>query len=105
MEINVKIIYGSVYIVIKDDNVHIEEDISKTIWGLKEDGKTDFGKRLGKDIEDSAINMFTSVIEDIYDNRQSKFDCSNAIKLMFEKLPDAKVKELLTELCREYDDT
>jgi len=102
MKITVDNKYFGTNIVIVAENVKIEEDVSETIYGKKEDGKPDFTKRLGKDITNEAMNLFGTVMYDMAYYRESPYDSSDLIKTLFEKLPDNKRQELLKTLMKDY---
>ena len=104
MKIVVNPKYGYVELVIEAENVHIEETISSTIYGKKEDGKIDYSKRLRIDIEDEYMEMFSSALESILDDRTSIFDSTSLIEKLFEKLGDNDQKTLIDKLNREYAD-
>lgn len=104
MKISVKGGYTSTEVIVEAENVRIVEDISHSIYGKKEDGKTDYTKYLGTDIEDESLRQFTEVMEEITYYRNAPFDSSDLIKRLFEKLPADTRKNLLKELNDEYQD-
>lgn len=102
MKISVKGGYTSTEVIVEAENVRIVEDISHSIYGKKEDGKTDYTKYLGTDIEDESLRQFTEVMEEITYYRNAPFDSSDLIKRLFEKLPDDVCQNLLKELNESY---
>ena len=89
-------------IVYTDTNIKVEEDISAAIYALKEDGKKDFTKRLGEDIKDEYVAKFVRALDDIIHYREAKFDSSDLVKNLFEKLPEEKQQELLKRFVKDY---
>lgn len=73
-------------LVITADNVHIREDIEERKIGLGENGRPDF-RKVTSDIKTEAIEMFSSVLEDMLYYRESEFDGRGLIKGLIEKLP------------------
>ena len=103
MEISVKRNYG-ISIVFKAENVHVEEDIEQRIYSKTEDGKTDFSKPPKRDVNTDILDQFAMVMDDLIDYRVEEYDSSSLIERLFEKLPDAEMKKLLTKLRRDYED-
>jgi len=93
--------YGT-NVIVEAENVKIEEDITETIYGKKEDGKPDFHKRLGRDITNEAMRQYVTLLDDIVYYREADYDTTNLIINLFEKLPNSKQQELLKELMRDY---
>lgn len=102
MKITVDNRYYGTNVVVEAENVKIEEDISETIYGKKEDGKPDFMKRLGKDITNEAMKQYVALMDDIIYYREADYDTTDLIVKLFEKLPDNKQQELLKKLMRDY---
>lgn len=96
--------YSSTDVVIEAENVKINEGISHSVYEMKEDGKPNYGHRIGDDIDDDAMKQFATVMEDITYYRESPFDSSSLIKVLFEKLPEDIRKKLLDELNNDYQD-
>lgn len=94
--------YG-ISIIYEAENVKIEEQISETIYALKEDGKKDYKQRTGEDITDSSMKMFINLLDDIIYQRKRDFDSSELIERLFEKLPQDKAEELVKKLLNDYD--
>lgn len=103
MEIKVKHKYSDTDIVIKADNVNIEERLSETIYELKEDGKNDYTKRKGYDITNVAMSQFAEILDDILYYRSRPFDSSTLIENLVAKLPDGKREEVIKSLCTYWD--
>lgn len=87
-------------LIIEADNVKIVEDIEKRTYSKDENGKTNYNPE--RDIEDSALKMFSQVLEDIIYYRKSEFDSSSLIEQLFEKLPIVEREKLLSNLNRDY---
>lgn len=102
MTITVENKYFGTIVIVEAENVKIEEDISETIYGKKEDGKPDFMKRLGKDITNEAMKQFVALMDDIIYYREADYDTTDLIIKLFEKLPDDKRQELLKTLMKDY---
>lgn len=96
-------IYGAI-LRVTADNVDIQEDISKTIYGKKEDGSVDFSKRLGKELDVKVLNSLVSVLEDMIGYSDSEYDSSRLIEYLFEKLPQDKLSELMIKLNKDYNE-
>ena len=103
MEINIKSSYGSIDVVIEAENVKINECISKSIYAKKEDGKTDFNKRLGEDITDENMEVFTRLLNDIAYYRKADYDTTDLIETLFEKMPQEKAELLFKNLNKKYE--
>ena len=97
MEILLKRNYGYT-LIIKADNVNIEEDIEDRIYHKNSEGKSDFTRPPVRDIKTDSLELFTSVLDDMIYYRQAEFDSSSLIYSLFEKLPNNIKTELLTKL-------
>lgn len=86
----------------KDVNIDCEVNISEGLYGLKEDGKKDFSKKLGLDITDEGLSILASPLEDLFYYRIRDFDSRALIAQAFEKLSEEHQKELLEELNNDY---
>jgi len=104
MEISIDKSYSSCYIKVTAENVKVEECVSESLYHLKEDGKPDYTKFKGYDIEDKPLTMFVSVLEDLIYYREREYNSTSLISCLFEKLPEKERTELLTELKRYYDE-
>ena len=102
MEIELKRNYGF-ELIFKAENVNVKEDIEDRIYSKTEDGKTDF-KNVKRDIKTDALEQFASVLDDMINYREAKFDSSDLIERLFEKLPNDKKESLLAKLKRDYED-
>jgi len=102
MKITVDNKYFGTNVIVEAENVKIEDDISETIYGKKDDGKPDFTRRLGKDITNEAMKQFVALMDDIIYYREADYDTTDLITKLFEKLPDNKQQELLKTLMRDY---
>lgn len=100
MEISIKNKFGA-YLVIKADNVVIEEDIEKRIYQKDVSGKMILTGAT-TDIDENWISTFEKVLDDMIEYRKADYDSSNLIKRLFEKIPDDKVNDLLTYLQKSY---
>lgn len=100
MEISIKNKFGA-YLVIKADNVVIEEDIEKRIYQKDVSGKMILTGAT-TDINENWIMMFERVLDDMIEYRKADYDSSDLIKHLFEKLPENKVNDLLTYLQKNY---
>lgn len=104
MKISVEHKYSSTSVIVEAENVRIDESISHSVYERKEDGKPDYTHRIGDDIDDNAIKQFATVMEDIAYYRESDFDSSSLIRVLFEKLSDDVRKKLLDALNDDYQD-
>lgn len=104
MELEIKKQYSTAYLIVKDTNVHIEEDVSETFYHVGEDGKTDFSKRLRSDITDDAMKKVLTFAEDLIYYRESNYDSSALIEQCFYKLPQETAVNLIKKLTKEYVD-
>jgi len=102
MEIELKRNYGF-ELIFKTENVNVSEDIEDRVYSKTEDGKIDF-KNVKRDIKTDVLEQFTSVLTDMIYYREAKFDSSDLIERLFEKLPNDKIQSLLVKLKREYED-
>jgi hypothetical protein len=97
MEIQLKRNYGY-YLIIKAENVNIEEDVEERIYSKTEDGKIDFSKPPVRDISTVTLDQMTSILSDLIYYREREYDASSLIKQLFDKLPmevgDVLIKEL-----------
>jgi hypothetical protein len=98
MEISLKLNHGSAYLKVEADNVRIEEHISETIYGVKEDGTKDFSQRFGYDISDEYLTQLERVLEDMFYYRVKEYDSNGLIRQAFNKLPEDVKKDMLKEL-------
>lgn len=101
MEISIKRSYGY-YLIIKADNVNIEEDIEERIYPLKEDGKTDFSKPPARDVSEGYVSMMANALDDMIYYREKEYDSSSLIKNLFDKLPRDIAMNLAVKLNKEY---
>lgn len=95
--------YGAI-LRVTADNVDIQEDISVTIYGKKEDGTTDYSNRIGKELEVKVVNDVVLVLEDMIYYSDSEYDSSRLIEYLFEKLPQDKLNELMIKLNKDYNE-
>jgi hypothetical protein len=100
MEIRLKGTNVSHEIVVKDTNVLIEFDATEREWIKDENGKA---IRSINDISDEALNMFTTVTEDLIYYRQKEYDSSNLIIQLFDKLSEGRKDMLLDQLRADYE--
>lgn len=90
-------------LIITADNVKIEEDVTHNIYAKKEDGKNDYSKILIRDeISEEYLNMFSSVLDEMIYRRKQDYDSSSLIVSLFEKLPEAKQKDIQYKLSIMY---
>ena len=101
MEIKLDKSHYGCNLIIEADNVKIVEDIEKRTYSRDDNGKLNeiFPER---DIEDSALKMFSQVLEDMIYYRKSEFDSSSLIDQLFGKLPIVEREKLLSNLNRDY---
>jgi hypothetical protein len=102
MEISIK---GGGYhgtVVYKTDNVLVEDDMNESIYGVKENGKTDYSIHKGRDVSDEILTKFSSVLEDLAYYRERDFDFSSLIPHLFNRLPQEVCDKLLVELNNSY---
>lgn len=84
------------------ENVNMTENITETEYAIKEDGKIDYSKVIVRDIENSTMDQFSGLMEDLIYYRERPYDSTNLLRSAFEKLPEDKQIELLKELNRDY---
>jgi hypothetical protein len=102
MEISLKRNYGF-ELIFKAENVNVVEDIEDRIYGKTEEGKTDF-KNVTRDIKTDVIEQLVSVLDDMINYREAKYDSSDLIERLFEKLPNEKIDVLIKKLKRNYEE-
>lgn len=102
MEILLKRNYGF-ELIFKAENVNVVEDIEDRIYGKTEEGKTDF-KNVTRDIKTDVIEQFVSILDDMIYYREAKYDSSDLIERLFEKLPNDKIDLLIKKLKRDYEE-
>jgi hypothetical protein len=88
----------------KADNVHMTEDVYETIYGTSEDGKIDYGKRLGRDITKDVLDKFCGITEDLMYYREAEYDSSTLIQQLLNKLPEKEKVEVYKQLKEEFDE-
>lgn len=91
-------------LVVKADNVHIDEDVEERQYIYKEDGKLDISKGPKRDVKESAVRMIAQVMEDMIYYREKEIDTSDLIERLFEKLPENVASELSKKLFKSYCD-
>ena len=101
MNITLKKNYGY-ELIFEAENVKITEDIEDRIYSKTEDGKTDF-KNVKRDVKTEVIEQFVSVLDDMINYREAKFDSSDLIERLFEKLPQEVANNLVVKLKRDYE--
>lgn len=101
MEIKLKSNYGF-YLIIKADNVNIEEDIETREYQKGEDGKANYSLAPNRDISTESIDMMTGVLEDMIYYRKKDYDSSELIKSLFLRLPQGAAEKLASYLHSEY---
>lgn len=102
MQITLKRNYGY-ELIFEAENVKITEDIEDRIYSKTEEGKTDFKTPPKRDIKTDALDQFVSVLDDMIYYREAKFDSSNLIENLFEKLPLQIAQELTKKLSKNYE--
>jgi len=102
MEISLKRNYGF-QLIFKAENVNFVEDIEDRIYGKTEEGKTDF-KNVTRDIKTDVIEQFVSILDDMINYREARYDSSDLIERLFEKLPNDKIDVLIKKLKRDYEE-
>ena len=101
MEISILRRYGT-SLVIKADNVVIEEDIEERNYEKDENGKINF-KSLETDIDKDFLDMVNRCLDDMIEYRKAAYDSSDLIKRLLEKLPKDKIKEMYEHIKREAE--
>ena len=91
-------------IVIDAENVHIEEDVETRTYINGPDGKVDYNIAPKRDVDTIILDQFTSVLDDLIECRVEKYDSSDLILRLFDKLPRNAVENVLGELNRVYCD-
>lgn len=102
MKIDLQCSSGFSYIVIEAENVSIKEDADAYVYGLLPNGKPDHNKRLGRDITNDTMNQFGKLMEELAYYRDADWDGTTLIETLFERLPQEKVKAVLTKLNDQY---
>lgn len=103
VSIEIKNNWYGVDLVYTADNVKIEDSATEILYGKKDDGKTDFKKRLGNDITNEAMDQFKCIMEDLTYYRDREYDSTSLIEVLFEKMPEDERTKLLSRLNEEYD--
>jgi len=103
MEIELKQTNG-IELIFTAENVIVCEDVEERIYPKKEDGSLDTGKNPERDVSDLCISQFTNILDDIIWSRKRKFDSSELIIGLFDKLPEYKQKQVLFLLHKDYSD-
>lgn len=91
-------------IVIDAENVHIEEDVETRTYINGPDGKVDYNIAPKRDIDTTTLDQFTRVLDDLIECRVEKYDSSDLILRLFDKLPRNAVENVLGELNSVYAD-
>ena len=102
MELELKTNYGF-SIVVKAENVNIEEDIESRTYPKDENGKMIYSKGCERDVSDEYLNKVSRLLDDMIYYRKSEFDSSELIQRLFEKMPDEKAILIVKELVKRYD--
>lgn len=106
MDITVNKNYTGIHLKIEfTDGNHTfkyEDDIEERTYAKKEDGKTDFMRKIGSDVKTDVIDKYSRILSDLICYRNEDYDASDLIKQLFEKLPKDKVQDLLKELVHDY---
>ena len=102
MQITLKRNYGY-ELIFEAENVKITEDIEDRIYPKDENDKTVIKKHTKRDIKTDAIEQFVSVLDDMIHYREAKFDSSNLIEGLFDKLPEEERQVLLKKLVKDYE--
>ena len=103
MEISLIRRYGYA-IVIRADNVNIEEDIEDREYANGPDGKIDWSKPPTRDIRTDAIRQIADLLDDLIYYREKEYDSSELIKRLFDKLPESVTGGLLAHLRKQWDE-
>lgn len=97
MEITLKNNYGF-YLIVKADNVNIEEDIeTREYLNKDEEGKIIYTQPT-RDISTSSLDMISRVLDDMMWYRKEEYDSSDLIRRLLGNLPEEKIKELIKHL-------
>jgi len=96
--------YYGIDIHYKAENVNVIEDVFETIYGKDENGKTDYSKRLGRDVADEVLNKFCSITEDLIYYREKKYNSLSLINQLLNKLPEKEKLEIYNSLKDEFDE-
>ena len=92
-------------LTIEAENVKITEDIEERIYPKDENGKTIINLNPTRDIKSEYIDMFISVLDDMFYYRVAEYNSNDIIERMFKKLPDEVAIELLDKLNKDYSTT
>lgn len=102
MQITLKRNYGF-ELIFEAENVKIVEDIEDRIYPKDENGKAIVNMNPKRDVKTDAIEQFVSVLDDMIHYREAKFDSSNLIENLFDKLPEEERQQLLKKLVKYYE--
>ena len=103
MEISLKTNYGYA-LVVKADNVNIEEDIENRTYHKTEDGKTDWNKSPVRDVDTAAIDQIANLLSDMIYYRSAEYTSVDLISSLVDKLPDSERQELVKKLHKDWID-
>jgi len=102
MEIEVKRNYG-IYLILKADNVLVEEDIEERMYSELENGMPDFSKPPLRCVVTESLDQIVRVLDDMIYYREREYDSSSLISSLIDKLPEELRNELLKKLAKDYD--
>lgn len=98
MKIEIKPTWSGYDVIFSAENVKVEENITERIYDVDTDGN-----RLSmEDIEDSALQQFVSLTDELLYYRKREFDSTTLIFEAFNKLPQDKAEEVLAVLNKDY---
>lgn len=108
MEIRFKYNRFASMLIVEQDNIKIQQDITDVTDvnqdGVEDKAKNNDCKEVETDISDDAMEMLTTLLYDIYYCRIKEFDSSYLIKELFKKLPIDKKELLMKELKQKNND-
>lgn len=102
MELKLEKEYYGVNLIFKEDHINYNEQISQTIYGLKEDGKIDFNKRLGVKIKEDERRMIYNLFSDMVDYEDEERDYTELINQLIGAMPQDKAETLIKKLYLDF---
>ena len=102
MEIYLDTRYTAANLVIKADNVCIEEDIQSRVWEKDKNGKISFLSPCTRDIKTESLQQISNLLMDMIYYRNEPFDSSSLVERLFEKLPQDIQQSKIRKLVQEY---
>lgn len=103
MEIEFKQGYHSHILRVKSEHTVIEEDVSKTNYGIDENGKINYKDRLGYSVENNVLQQFENIIEDMLYYSKDFYDSLPFIRRLVDMLDTEQKEQLFNQLNKELN--